>query len=584
MIDDACDELKHCTRLRQLLGIVLQFGNRLNTAGKSRQNKAGAFTLDSLLKLSQAKAFDKKTTFLHYVVMIVHRNSELLLNFTDDLPTCMRADKIYWDQCLQDLEEVENQLENVRRISLYEAKARKFNLQKRKTKDDDDDSIGDLELSLEQEVEALRATPTGLFTLSAIKQVSALRDKVESTRKKFVRVLEYFGEDKDSMQPHELFHIFCVFGRDFNKAKEEAFASMKKKQREERKQAGKNQQQTATNGVRGKPPSVPERNTLRASNLQPSMSKVITDLRGTAKQPQQRPTTAVAQKDKVLHQASNVSDHRRTLQTRADVQTHHEYSTQRGEAAMSKFSRGPSTIPDAYGGRSPRLQQETSQFHDSDLRSTGKQPQQRPTAALTQKGKVLSHASIVSDHRRTLQTRADIQTHHEYSTQRGEAATSKISRAPSTIPDAYGLGQPNSQSPISGGHSPRLQQETSQFYDSPNVGSQPQPGPVQAMSAAESLRQKARNRSQRVQTVASRPTPVASNVSTSESRSPRSSPNSSPEDNNSSHSEMVMGSSASASSRASMRHRRMQAIKRINASKTSQSRNDWGSSSQVSTY
>jgi len=495
MIDDACDELKHCTRLRQLLGIVLQFGNRLNTAGKSRQNKAGAFTLDSLLKLSQAKAFDKKTTFLHYVVMIVHRNSELLLNFTDDLPTCMRADKIYWDQCLQDLEEVENQLENVRRISLYEAKARKFNLQKRKTKDDDDDSIGDLELSLEQEVEALRATPTGLFTLSAIKQVSALRDKVESTRKKFVRVLEYFGEDKDSMQPHELFHIFCVFGRDFNKAKEEAFASMKKKQREERKQAGKNQQQTATNGVRGKPPSVPERNTLRASNLQPSMSKVITDLRGTAKQPQQRPTTAVAQKDKVLHQASNVSDHRRTLQTRADVQTHHEYSTQRGEAA-----------------------------------------------------------------------------------------TSKISRAPSTIPDAYGLGQPNSQSPISGGHSPRLQQETSQFYDSPNVGSQPQPGPVQAMSAAESLRQKARNRSQRVQTVASRPTPVASNVSTSESRSPRSSPNSSPEDNNSSHSEMVMGSSASASSRASMRHRRMQAIKRINASKTSQSRNDWGSSSQVSTY
>jgi Formin Homology 2 Domain len=499
LIDDACDELKHSTRLRQLLGIVLQFGNRLNTAGKSRQHKAGAFTLDSLLKLSQAKAFDKKTTFLHYVVMIVHRNNEILLNFTDDLPTCMRADKIYWDQCLQDLEEVENQLENVRRISLYEAKARKNNLRSLNKKDDDEDSIGDLELSLEEEVEALRATPTGLFTLSAIKQVSALRDKVESTRKKFVRVLEYFGEDQDSMQPHELFNIFCVFGRDFNKAKEEAFASMKKKQREERKQAGRNPQQKINNGMKGKPPSGPERKTLRASNLQPNMSKVMNDLRSPAKQPVQRP------------------DHSHLQASPHPPPPRKEYHTQ-----------DASRIPD-------------------QLRPAG---------------------SPVDQH---LQLQANPEISRVSPTKRMTTYAARQHAPQSMNPDADTPG-------------PRGVQESAQLHGAPNRSGAPlQPIPSQ-QSAAESLRQKALDRGQHAQTVLGRTTPFSSNALTSESRSPRSSPMSSSEHSSSIPNESVVGSATALASRASMRHRRMQAIKRVNAAKGGQSRNDWGASSQVSSY
>ena len=211
-------------RLRQLLGIVLTFGNRLNTAGKGKKKKAGAFTLDSLLKLNQAKAFDKKTTFLQYIVLIVNRNNELLLRFKDDLATVFKADKVFWDQCVSDLEEVENQLENVRRIALYQARhAAKFRRKKKKHHDGDDDeeSLTDLSLSLEEEVEALRATPIGLFTLSAIKKVSFLRDRVEGTKVKFNKLLEYFGEDEKKMQPHELFSIIVKFCQDFEKAKEQ---------------------------------------------------------------------------------------------------------------------------------------------------------------------------------------------------------------------------------------------------------------------------------------------------------------------------------------------------------------------------
>ena len=297
LVEGACDELINSTRLRQLLGIVLTFGNRLNTAG-NRKRKAGAFTLDSLLKLSQAKAFDKKTTFLHYLILIVQRNNENLLSFKDDLPTIFKADKVFWDQCLTDLDEVESQLENVRRIALNQARnAHGYQLRRTKKKDDDDDSLsdGEIELSLEEEVEALRATPIGMFTLSAIKYVSSLRDKVEDTRGKFSHLLEYFGEEEETVQPHELFSIVAKFCRDFDKAREEVAAKEKKKQREERKRQNKvplegrppvhntpdkrqsQQQHAPPHSQQQRPPQQQQRPTgmLRASSLQPSISGVM---------------------------------------------------------------------------------------------------------------------------------------------------------------------------------------------------------------------------------------------------------------------------------------------------------------------
>jgi hypothetical protein len=286
LVGKACEELHNSVRLRKLLGIILTFGNRLNTAGNGKR-KAGAFTLDSLLKLNQAKAFDKKTTFLNYIVLIVRRNNELLLNFKSDLPTVFEADKIFWDQCIADLEEVENQLENVRKIALYQAQQAQSFRRRRKTKprDDPDESLSDSEeaLSLEEEVEMLRATPIGMFTLTAIKYVSTLRDNVENTKEMFARLLEYFGEEERKLQPHELFSIIVQFSRDFDKAKEQVFASENKKLREERMRQSTGK---TPNGKNGRPPTYspaqPDRKsneTLKVSNFQPSMSAVMSDLK-----------------------------------------------------------------------------------------------------------------------------------------------------------------------------------------------------------------------------------------------------------------------------------------------------------------
>lgn len=225
-MEQACDELFNSVRLRKLLGIVLNIGNKLNTAG-SGQRKANAFTLESLLKLGQAKAFDKKTTVLDYVVLVVRRNNEFLTRFPDDLPTVFIASKIHWEQCLADLDEVESQLENIRKLALLEYRY--------KYRDSISDTfspaivVDETPLSLEQEFDALRSSKIGEFTLDAIKKVSSLRDKVELTQSKFSNLLEYFGEPGKKIQASELFAIFEVFCQNFQKANDEVIASEKAK-------------------------------------------------------------------------------------------------------------------------------------------------------------------------------------------------------------------------------------------------------------------------------------------------------------------------------------------------------------------
>lgn len=376
-VETSCNELSNSTRLRQLLGIVLQFGNRLNTAGVHSKRKAGAFTLDSLLKLNQAKAFDKKTTFLHYVVLIVQRNNELLLRFKDDLPTVIKADKVYWDQCLADLEEVENQLENVRRIALHQARMlQQCRLKKSKPQDDDDDdSLGGVSLSLEEEVESLRATSIGLFTLGAIKQVSTLRDKVEVTKSKFHRLLEYFGEEDKKWQPHDLFHVITSFCRDFEKAKEEVYSGIKKKQREERKKSRTNTPNS------GKPPAGPDRTPkplLRASGLQPNMSKVIKDMHEPSPNPSNsREPTRKVQNGAVSQKSNNKmsGEHQRSLATSQSIPTEVKNAHSVSPRTNAQVDRAIPEVPP------PRGMQESGRFESVGSPKAVSSPKARHSSA-----------------------------------------------------------------------------------------------------------------------------------------------------------------------------------------------------------
>eukprot|EP00968_Pinguiococcus_pyrenoidosus_P019333 scaffold2094_cov239-Pinguiococcus_pyrenoidosus.AAC.7 len=78
-IEKACDDIKLSHRLRKTLKIILRIGNTMN------EGEATAFSLDTLTKLSSSKAFDNRTTVLDYLVMVVKRSEEDLLDLADDL-------------------------------------------------------------------------------------------------------------------------------------------------------------------------------------------------------------------------------------------------------------------------------------------------------------------------------------------------------------------------------------------------------------------------------------------------------------------------------------------------------------------
>jgi hypothetical protein len=91
-IENACDDVKLSVRLKKVLKTILKVGNQMNDGEKHL-----GFTLDSLLKLQSAKAFDKKTSILQYVIMLIYRNDEKCLAFPDELSHCAEASRLTLD-------------------------------------------------------------------------------------------------------------------------------------------------------------------------------------------------------------------------------------------------------------------------------------------------------------------------------------------------------------------------------------------------------------------------------------------------------------------------------------------------------
>ena len=91
-IENACDDVKLSGRLKKVLKTILRVGNQLNDG-----DKHAGFTLDSLLKLQSAKAFDRKTSVLQYVITLIFRNDADCLKFPEDLAHISEASRLTLD-------------------------------------------------------------------------------------------------------------------------------------------------------------------------------------------------------------------------------------------------------------------------------------------------------------------------------------------------------------------------------------------------------------------------------------------------------------------------------------------------------
>ncbi|KAJ9182748.1 hypothetical protein P3X46_006706 [Hevea brasiliensis] len=134
-LEVACKELKNSRLFLKLLEAVLKTGNRMNDG--TFRGRAQAFKLDTLLKLSDVKGTDGKTTLLHFVVQEIIRSegvraaraareSRTFSNIsvkTDDLLEDVTPDTEYdyRKTGLQVVSRLSSELENVKKAAVIDA-------------------------------------------------------------------------------------------------------------------------------------------------------------------------------------------------------------------------------------------------------------------------------------------------------------------------------------------------------------------------------------------------------------------------------------------------------------------------------
>ena len=202
LIDNACSELSSSLRLRKLLGVVLNAGNRVNMGA------ATAFSITSLLKLNHAKSMNKKTTFLHYVVTVAKRNDESILEFKEEIPSLFKAEKIFWDHCLNEIKGLHDHLNNIKKLVLTTSEDAGMQ----------SISIENNELS-SNELKVLSSTYVGKFLLEAVLRIKDLRQQVDKANQSYTDLLQYFHEE--TLKSHEFFNIFVQFSKNVDAARAE---------------------------------------------------------------------------------------------------------------------------------------------------------------------------------------------------------------------------------------------------------------------------------------------------------------------------------------------------------------------------
>ncbi|XP_077198018.1 disheveled-associated activator of morphogenesis 2 isoform X2 [Paroedura picta] len=204
----ASKELTRSKRLKQLLEVVLAFGNYMN---KGQRGNAFGFKVSSLNKIADTKSsIDKNITLLHYLIMIFEKNYIDVLDIQSELQHLPEAAKV-------NLVELEKEVNNIKTgLKAVEAE---LDYQKRRVREAGDRFV---------------PVMSDFITVASF-SFSELEDLVNDARDKYAKALKHFGESDGRMQPDEFFGIFDTFLQSFTEAKQDLENMRKKKEEEERR-------------------------------------------------------------------------------------------------------------------------------------------------------------------------------------------------------------------------------------------------------------------------------------------------------------------------------------------------------------
>lgn len=186
----ACEELQRSKKFGKILGVILLFGNYLNSGLVNSQ--AFGFDISFLTQLIETKDLNNQQTLLHYVVETIEKKIPEVLGFVEELPHAKEAAKISLVRITDDMEQITTSLENLN-IALQ-------NIKKPQSFDDKFlEIMGGIAVQYNEKVEALIET----------------KKRMENGYK---RLGEYFSFDAEKYPMEDLFKDINTFITMFKEA------------------------------------------------------------------------------------------------------------------------------------------------------------------------------------------------------------------------------------------------------------------------------------------------------------------------------------------------------------------------------
>ncbi|KYO46616.1 hypothetical protein Y1Q_0018385 [Alligator mississippiensis] len=193
--------IKSSTKLRNILEIVLAFGNYLNS---SKRGAAYGFRLQSLDALLEMKSTDRKQTLLHYMVRVINDKYPELTGFHTELHFLDKAGTVSLDSMLQDVRSLQQGMELTRKEFMRQ---------------DDSQVLKD-------------------FLKANTEVMEKLQTDGKTAKEAYELVVEYFGENPKTTPPTMFFPTFMRFIKAYKQAEQDI--EMWKKQEAAAKEAESN--------------------------------------------------------------------------------------------------------------------------------------------------------------------------------------------------------------------------------------------------------------------------------------------------------------------------------------------------------
>uniref|UniRef100_A0A8C3FP64 Formin like 1 n=1 Tax=Chrysemys picta bellii TaxID=8478 RepID=A0A8C3FP64_CHRPI len=166
--------LKSSTKLRNILEIVLAFGNYMNS---SKRGAAYGFRLQSLDALLEMKSTDRKQTLLHYIGRVIMEKYPELTGFHTELHFLDKAGSVSLDSVLQDMRALQRGMELTRKEFMRQ---------------DDSQVLKD-------------------FLKANTEVMEKLQTDSKTAQEAYESAVEYFGENPKTSPPTMFFPIFVRF-------------------------------------------------------------------------------------------------------------------------------------------------------------------------------------------------------------------------------------------------------------------------------------------------------------------------------------------------------------------------------------